>query len=991
MQSKRRVGTRGRDELVVEIDPAFAKNVGLTEGSKVEIGLHAEPPVATTVHIEPLTVADWEVIELHASFLEMNLLSQLRALTSSHPLTIYLTPTSTASVKLTKLEPEDAYLNSAISGADFAKLSPEAEVVVAPKKREKKKAPSVSKRSVAGTVRTGRKSKGEPRSASTAAKKQYFRAVTLPYQIGPDADEEEESDEMKEGGRGYAVYVDPEVAESPMFLDNPYATVTIIRPPGLATGQDLQQQQAQNQDPDGAAEQIEPSKKVVARVSTWNTAPDNHHVALSRVLANALDVNDEIGVVVRLEPAPAQVPLPKVPKVKIYPFTTSNQEKDAAGIRWGGSKTKSADKEKEEALRKLKDLLTIGFKPGTKKADQKPQPGAGLGFGVLDGPLTDGMVLPPIPDSALFSGGILKLDIPDMRSKPIPWIMTQSAKLTVSIEAEIIRPNTATTLNLRPPSPPPSLVAIEKTLDGIRQGLLSRSSVLVTGAHLSGKTNVLSLITQEFSSAPYFYKIIRPPPLVKFSDERIGTIKENLNKWLSEARWGAGTRGAIVVLDDLDRVCVPEQEGMDTARARQVAETFVAVVRKGLEGGNVFLLASAVGKDSLHSWVVGGKIFRDVVNIANLDREARRKVLEKITAQPGLQLDPSLDLVEVAGKTDGYTPGDLHALVGRARHTSLIRTLTSTSTNSPPLQTADFTTALEGFLPASLRGVKLQTSGASWEDIGGLTETRQTLLETLEYPTKYAPIFNKSPLRLRSGLLLYGYPGCGKTLLASAIASQCGLNFISVKGPEILNKYIGSSEKSVRDLFERAQAAKPCVLFFDEFDSIAPKRGHDSTGVTDRVVNQMLTQMDGAEGLEGVYVLAATSRPDLIDPALLRPGRLDKSLLCDMPDASERLSILRALARKLHVASDVDFDELAKRTEGFSGADLQAVLYNAHLEAVHEVIARGEEEMAAGKKKKRGAEEEERELEFLQFVMEGGSGLDARERAQVLAKVSCSG
>ena len=167
-----------------------------------------------------------------------------------------------------------------------------------------------------------------------------------------------------------------------------------------------------------------------------------------------------------------------------------------------------------------------------------------------------------------------------------------------------------------------------------------------------------------------------------------------------------------------------------------------------------------------------------------------------------------------------------------------------------------------------------------------------------------------------------------------------------MKGPEILNKYIGASEKSVRDLFERAESARPCVLFFDEFDSIAPKRGHDSTGVTDRVVNQLLTQMDGAEGLSGVYVLAATSRPDLIDPALLRPGRLDKSLLCDMPNADDRLDILRALAKKLTFAPAVlsekssprNLAEIARRTVGYSGADLQAVIYNAHLEAIHDVL-----------------------------------------------------
>ncbi|KAF0478531.1 AAA-domain-containing protein [Gigaspora margarita] len=207
----------------------------------------------------------------------------------------------------------------------------------------------------------------------------------------------------------------------------------------------------------------------------------------------------------------------------------------------------------------------------------------------------------------------------------------------------------------------------------------------------------------------------------------------------------------------------------------------------------------------------------------------------------------NVDLLSVASECEGYLAADLKTLVERTIHEGAVRNLQNNVNEIDFLLIQDdFRKAQKGFIPFSLRGVKLHTSNVSWTDIGGLEETRKVLLETLEWPTKYA-------------LLLYGFPGCGKTLLASAVAKECGLNFISVKGPKLLNKYIGASEKSVRDLFERAQAAKPCALFFDEFDSIAPKRGHDSTGVTDRVVNQMLTQMDGAEGLDGVYVLAATS------------------------------------------------------------------------------------------------------------------------------------
>lgn len=186
--------------------------------------------------------------------------------------------------------------------------------------------------------------------------------------------------------------------------------------------------------------------------------------------------------------------------------------------------------------------------------------------------------------------------------------------------------------------------------------------------------------------------------------------------------------------------------------------------------------------------------------------------------------------------------------------------------------------------------------------------------------------------------MLYGPPGCGKTLLASAVAKECGLNFLSVKGPELLNKYIGATEQGVRDLFTRASAAKPCVLFFDEFDSIAPRRGHDNTGVTDRVVNQLLTQLDGVEGLQGVYVLAATSRPDLIDPALLRPGRLDRCLFCNLPTQEERADILRTVSKKIRLADDVSLEEVAKWCEYYTGADLQALLYNAQLQAIHDLL-----------------------------------------------------
>ena len=233
---------------------------------------------------------------------------------------------------------------------------------------------------------------------------------------------------------------------------------------------------------------------------------------------------------------------------------------------------------------------------------------------------------------------------------------------------------------------------------------------------------------------------------------------------------------------------------------------------------------------------------------------------------------------------------------------------------------------------------------ASLDAVGGLAEVKAALDEALSLPSRHASLFADAPLRLRTGALLYGPPGCGKTMVALAAVAAAGLRCVSVKGPELLNKYIGQSEAGVRDVFRRAAAAAPCALFFDEFDAIAPRRGHDSTGVTDRVVNQFLTELDGVEGLAGVTVLAATSRPDLIDPALLRPGRLDRLLLCPFPNRRDRRDVLRVAAgiptgaEGDARARETGVDDVADGAEGFSGADLRAVVADANLFAIHRAM-----------------------------------------------------
>ncbi|KAI5795295.1 P-loop containing nucleoside triphosphate hydrolase protein, partial [Geopyxis carbonaria] len=999
MQSKRKPtagmpSQRIGDDAVVEMDPALAKNIGVSEGSKaslpfnhhrsaipkVSLQLHVDPPGAHTIHIEPLTASDWEIIELHASFLELNLLSQIRCVTTLHPLSVYLSPTSTASIRLTKVEPE-----SALSSANgFAKVSPDAEIIVAPKTRQRRQ--SRDTKSATSTVRTSGRKKLDTNASSSGKAAIFLRGI--------------EDEELTTGGRGFTIYLDPSVIGSRQIRGTSRALVSVVRPPALAPAKDAQLPEQNPEEKDkSSGEEVEAVTQLIATVKPWHSAPDSKHAALSRLLSANLQLFEgEVGHVIRIEQAPPQVPHKLFMKVKIHPFSKIDKDE---GVKWGGGTKRLEDM----AINRLYDVLgPKRQRNGTKAMIEEDLASISPGEGILEGPLTDGMFLPPIEDSPISAGGLVKLEVTPSdnvdatQHQSLRWYMMGEKKPLLELSAPVPR--------VSAPSIPETLfvpedkevVGVDSILTSITENLLSSSSVLINGAHGSGKSSIMRLVAKRLSGAPYYYRIIDPGSLSKIAEERAASTKESLNRWFSEATWMAGkTAHSVLLLDDLDRLCTAESENQDNSRVRQLSEVVVAIIKKFTANKSVIVLASCQAKESLHTHLVSSHVFRETIPLKAMSKEGRRTVLTGIAQTQG-KIDPELDMREIAARTEGYMPGDIALLVDRARHEAAVRMVeTSGGLSDSPLtlRPIDFECALAGFVPAGLRGVKLQTSGAAWKDIGGLMETRKILLETLEWPTKYAPIFASCPLRLRSGLLLYGYPGCGKTLLASAVAGECGLNFISVKGPEILNKYIGASEKSVRDLFERAQGAKPCVLFFDEFDSIAPKRGHDSTGVTDRVVNQMLTQMDGAEGLDGVYVLAATSRPDLIDPALLRPGRLDKSLLCDLPSVEERLDIIHAVSRKVHFSEEVELSEIARRTAGYSGADLQAVVYNAHLEAVQAII--GEE---IRKKEAMGEESTETEvdqLDFLEFVwgdakdkteMKENSHARARKRGQIVEKIS---
>lgn len=480
--------------------------------------------------------------------------------------------------------------------------------------------------------------------------------------------------------------------------------------------------------------------------------------------------------------------------------------------------------------------------------------------------------------------------------------------------------------------------------------------LLITGQRGSGKTTLAkSLALCMLQSPPFAHvEFIECSSLRGKRPEKIAKMWEDI---VSECCFREPT---VLVFDDLDTlagaIAGPEQEkSPDALYFNKVADAFFnTLVALRDSCTRVAVIVTGRSREAFNTRLTashGQHIFYTVLAIPPPNKAEREDILRCLVKMRPHLNNSQFDYTKVAHQTEGCYAKDLVAILDRATH-AFYADASSDTTSTRAMDGFErdivllddhFECVLEDYCPTSLRGLNLRAEHTlHWRDAGGLDDVKQALQEVFLWPTKYPELFANCPIRPLSGVLLYGAPGTGKTLLAGIVASECAANFISIKGPELLSKYIGASEQAVRNVFQRAHSAKPCIIFFDEFDSIAPRRGHDSTGVTDRVVNQLLTLLDGVETSTGVYVLAATSRPDLIDPALLRPGRLDKCLHCPLPNTAERASILSALSRKLLLADGVDLESVAARTEHFSGADLQALLYTAQLEVVHEVFPEDE-------------------------------------------------
>uniref|UniRef100_A0A8C4NU68 Transitional endoplasmic reticulum ATPase n=1 Tax=Dicentrarchus labrax TaxID=13489 RepID=A0A8C4NU68_DICLA len=464
-------------------------------------------------------------------------------------------------------------------------------------------------------------------------------------------------------------------------------------------------------------------------------------------------------------------------------------------------------------------------------------------------------------------------------------------------------------------------------------GVKPPRGILLYGPPGTGKTLIARAVANE--TGAFFFLINGPEIMSKLA----GESESNLRKAFEEAEKNAP---AIIFIDELDAIA-PKREKTHGEVERRIVSQLLTLMDGLKQRAHVIVMAATNRPNSIDPALRRFGRFDREVDIGIPDATGRLEILQIHTKN--MKLADDVDLEQVANETHGHVGADLAALCSEAALQAIRKkmdlidledeTIDAEVMNSLAVTMDDFKWALSQSNPSALRETVVEVPNISWEDIGGLDDVKRELQEL--HPDKFLK-FGMTPSK---GVLFYGPPGCGKTLLAKAIANECQANFISIKGPELLTMWFGESEANVREIFDKARQAAPCVLFFDELDSIAKARGGnvgDGGGAADRVINQILTEMDGMSSKKNVFIIGATNRPDIIDPAILRPGRLDQLIYIPLPDEKSRMSILKANLRKSPISKDVDLDFLAKMTNGFSGADLTEICQRACKLAIRESI-----------------------------------------------------
>ncbi len=471
-------------------------------------------------------------------------------------------------------------------------------------------------------------------------------------------------------------------------------------------------------------------------------------------------------------------------------------------------------------------------------------------------------------------------------------------------------------------------------------GIEAPRGVLLHGPPGTGKTLLAKAVAGETNAS--FFSLSGPEIMSKY----YGESEENLRGIFDQAEEGAPS---IVFIDEIDSIA-PKRDEVSGETERRIVAQLLSLM-DGLKGrGKVIVIGATNRPNAIDPALRRPGRFDREIEIGIPDRKGRLEVL--LIHTRGMPLADDVSLRDLADLTHGYSGADLAALAREAGMRALRRILPSVNLgmeeippdvlNSLTVGLEDFKEAYRELEPSALREVLVESPNVHWDDIGGLQDVKRDLREVVEWPLRFRNLFEHVGVRAPHGVLLHGLPGTGKTLLAKAVATESEANFICVKGPEFLSKWVGESEKAVRETFRKARTAAPSVIFIDELDAIAPRRtGADTTKVTERVVSQLLTEMDGLEPLHDIVVIAATNRLDMVDEALLRPGRFDRLVEVGMPDAAAREEILRIHSRDMALAENVDFQRLVQETEGMNGAEVEAVCREAAMFAVREYVERG--------------------------------------------------
>lgn len=525
------------------------------------------------------------------------------------------------------------------------------------------------------------------------------------------------------------------------------------------------------------------------------------------------------------------------------------------------------------------------------------------------------------PNTMLFTEGepIKREDeekLDDVGYDDIGGCRKQMAQIREMIELPLRHPQLFKTLGVKPPR-----------------------GVLLFGPPGSGKTLIARAVANE--TGAFFFLINGPEIMSKMAGEAEG----NLRKAFEEAEKNSP---AIIFIDELDSIA-PKRDKVSGEVERRVVSQLLTLM-DGLKGrGHVIVIAATNRPNSLDPALRRFGRFDREIDIGVPDEIGRMEILRIHTKN--MKLDEDVDLSLIAKDTHGFVGADVAALCTEAALQCIREKMDLIDIESDKIDAEvlnamavtqeHFKFAQGQINPSSLRETVVEVPNVKWDDIGGLEETKKQLQEMILFPIEHPEKFHKFGMQPSKGVLFYGPPGCGKTLLAKAVANECSANFISIKGPELLTMWFGESEANVREVFDKARAAAPCVLFFDELDSVAVQRGSgggDAGGAGDRVINQLLTEMDGVNAKKNIFFIGATNRPEILDEAIIRPGRLDQLIYIPLPDQPSRYGILKANLRKTPIARDVDLNFMASITDGFSGADITEICQKAAKAAVRDCI-----------------------------------------------------